>query len=424
MIKTIPFGRVESVEGLTVIAKGPSLGIGRMCRLERRCGPTVWAEVIGFRSGGRLVLTPYGDVEGMAAGDLVIYDEEGSWGIPAGWAVLGRLIDALGQPLDDTPLAPYRPQPRVMSGIRPLERSPIEDPLWTGIRVIDGLLTLGQGQRIGIFAGAGLGKTTLLHQMVSAVSADVMVVALIGERGREVAEFYHQLLPSVRSRTVIVAATSDMPAILRVRAMDTAMGIAEQFRGQGSHVALVVDSLTRLVRARSEVGMAAGEPPALRGYTPSAFHMLPRVLERAGRMGKGSITGFYTILLESDDLDDPVGDAVRGILDGHIVLSRVLADAGHFPAIDVPKSLSRVMPQVVDGSHQKLARQTRELLARRDRARDLLELGAYQVGSDPVLDRALALWPALGAWLQQPEPAPYAPDQTVTDLQRILESEE
>lgn len=414
----LAFGRIEDVQGASVIARGPKAAIGDLCHLRLPSGTDVPAEVVGFHTGGRIVLTPYGDVRGLAPGLLVLHGR-GRPTVPVGDGILGRALGALGDPIDGRPLGPVSRCEVGGRSIRPLERRPVEEPIWTGLRVIDGLLTIGRGQRVGIFAGPGLGKTTLFRRLAAGIDADVMVVALVGERGREVAEF-HQALGRSRTRTVLVAATSDMPAILRLRVMETAMTIAEFFRDRGRDVALFVDSLTRVARAASEVGMEAGEFAAVRGYTPSVFALLPRLLERAGRVGSGSITGIYTVLLETDDLDDPIADAVRGILDGHVILSRELAERGHFPAIDVSRSLSRVMPAIVSPTHRELAREVRELWSRLDRARDLLSLGAYRPGNDVKLDRAVGLETNLSEWLRQ-DGEWISIEETLTTLARLLE---
>ncbi|MCY0878376.1 MAG: FliI/YscN family ATPase [Firmicutes bacterium] len=404
------FGRIEAVRGLSVVSRGPQAAIGEILWLmpDSDGGRALAAgqpsgmrlEVTGFLPEGRLLLTPYGELTGIQQGMMVVASGR-RLRVPVGRGLLGRVIDGTGEPLDGGPkprgrLVEITPEP-----IPPLSRRPIDTPLWTGIRAIDGLLTLGQGQRVGIFAGAGVGKTTLLQQILRQTSADVSVVALIGERGREIAEFYHRLSAEALARTAIVAATSDSPAILRLRAMDTAFRLAEWFRGEGLNVMLVVDSLTRVALAQSEVGLESGEIAAVRGYTPSVFHLLPRILERAGRVGEGAITGIFTVLLDGDDPTDPIGDAVRGILDGNLYLSRDLADRHHFPAIDVLRSLSRLMPDIVDTSHQALAATVRRILAKLEKSRDLILLGAYQPGSDTVLDACLKIEGALEEWLRQ-----------------------
>ncbi|MCY0897346.1 MAG: FliI/YscN family ATPase [Firmicutes bacterium] len=428
------FGRIESVRGLSVISRGPAAAIGEILWLvrsetRRDRSPRAWQppqglrlEVAGFLPDGRLLLTPYGDLTGIQQGMMVVASGQ-RLKVPVGRGLLGRVIDGTGEPLDGGPKPRGRLVEITPDPIAPLDRRPIDTPLWTGIRAIDGLLTLGQGQRVGIFAGAGVGKTTLLQQILRQTHADVSVVALIGERGREIAEFYHSLPEAALAQTVIVAATSDSPAILRLRAMDTAFRLAEWFRGEGLHVMLVVDSLTRVALAQSEVGLESGEIAAVRGYTPSVFHLLPRILERAGRVGQGSITGIFTVLLDGDDPTDPIGDAVRGILDGNLYLSRDLADRHHFPALDVLKSLSRLMPEIVDDTHQQLAATVRRILAKLDKNRDLVLLGAYQPGTDVVLDACLRIEPALEEWLRQGMEECAEVTEALASLAAILQAE-
>lgn len=427
------YGTIESVRGLSVIAKGPDAAIGEILWLlqsERSRGGKpassleigMMLEVSGFLPEGRLILNPYGEVTGIRQGMLVVSSGR-RLTVPVGRGLLGRVVDGVGNPMDGEP-TPWSKRVEITpEPISPLARRPIDTPLWTGIRAIDGLLTLGRGQRVGIFAGAGVGKTTLLQQMLAGTTADVAVVALIGERGREIAEFYHQVDPAALAKTVIVAATSDSPAIMRLRAMDTAFRVAEGYRAAGLDVMLVVDSLTRVALAQSEVGLESGEIAAVRGYTPSVFHLLPRILERAGRVGDGTITGIFTVLLDSDDPTDPIGDAVRGILDGNLYLSRMLAERGHFPAVDVLKSLSRIMPEVVSPEHLQVALTVRRILARLDKNVDLVALGAYHPGTDPVLDACLRLEKPLNDWLSQGMDEFQQPEHAATLLQALLAGE-
>lgn len=407
-----PYGTIESVRGLSVVSRGPAAAIGEILWLVEGgvsprtvkgpfgLGEIMMLEVAGFLPAGRLLLTPYGELTGIRQGMMVVATEK-RLEVPVGRGLLGRVVDGTGTPMDGKPAVWSRPVEITAHPIEPLSRKPIDQPLWTGIRAIDGLLTLGRGQRVGIFAGAGVGKTTLLQQMLEGTTADVAVVGLIGERGREISEFYHQLPPSALAKTAIIAATSDSPAILRLRAMDTTFRVAESYRAMGLDVMLVVDSLTRVAMAQSEVGLESGEIAAVRGYTPSVFHLLPRILERAGRVGDGTITGVFTVLLDSDDPTDPIGDAVRGILDGNLYLSRSLAERDHFPALDVLRSLSRVMPEIVDANHQRLAGKVRRVLSRLDKNADLVALGAYHPGTDPVLDACLRVERPLNDWLRQ-----------------------
>lgn len=416
------FGRIEAVRGLSVVSRGPKAAIGEIVWLMDGDQDVTMLEVSGFLSEGRLLLTPYGDLTGLRQG-MMVRATGRRLRVPVGRGLLGRVVDGTGAPLDNQPAVAARRQEITPEPIRPLDRKPIDSPLWTGVRVIDGLLTLGRGQRVGIFAGAGVGKTTLLQQMLEGTSADVAVVALIGERGREIAEFYHGLAPEALARTAVIAATSDSPAILRLRAMDTAFRVAEAFRQDGKDVMMVVDSLTRVAMAQSEVGLERGELAAVRGFTPSVFHLLPRVLERAGRVGPGSITGLFTVLLDSDDPADPIGDAVRGILDGNLYLDRRLAERDHFPAIDVLKSLSRVMPEVTGTAHQRLASRVRRVLARLEKSADMVMLGAYHPGSDPILDACLRIEPELTAWMTQRVNEFVRAEETLSSLEELLARE-
>lgn len=431
------YGTIESVRGLSIISRGPQeSSIGEILWLvdhqaargrpaQGLFGPedaVMPLEVAGFLPQGRLLLTPYGEITGIRQGMMVAASGR-RLTVPVGRGLLGRVVDGTGEPIDGKPPIWARRVEITADPIQPLARKPIDTPLWTGIRAIDGLLTLGRGQRVGIFAGAGVGKTTLLQQMLEGTTADVAVVGLIGERGREISEFYHQLAPSALARTAIVAATSDSPAILRLRAMDTTFRVAESFRSLGLDVMLVVDSLTRVALAQSEVGLESGEIAAVRGYTPSVFHLLPRILERAGRVGSGTITGIFTVLLDGDDPTDPIGDAVRGILDGNLYLSRHLAERDHFPAIDVLKSLSRVMPEVVSPDHQRLAGRVRRILSRLEKNADLVALGAYHPGADPVLDACLRMQDPLEQWLTQGVQEFDPADNALTSLEALLAAE-
>lgn len=411
-------GHVEEVRGLNVVARGLPCAIGELCAIGAP-GGVIPAEVVGFLPGHRVFLMPYGELAGLTAATGVMSSGRPPT-IPVGRELLGRIVDGLGRPVDGgpPPAGPRRmltPEPG-----SPLDRLPLEQRLDTGVRVIDVLLTLGRGQRMGIFAGAGVGKTTLLHMLMAGCSADVVVAALVGERGREVAQFWGEMDRATRMRTVVVAATSDTPALMRLRAAEAAVTVAEAFRAQGLDVLLVMDSLTRVAMAQREVGLQSGEMASVRGYTPSVFHLLPRLLERAGRTRTGSITGFYTVLLDSDDPADPVGDTVRGILDGAIYLSRELAEEHHFPAVDVARSLSRVMGDVVDAETWELAARVRHTLTTLEKSRDLVALGAYQPGSDREIDRALALSGGMRAWLDQKVGERDDPDVAKRRLMRLM----
>jgi len=412
-------GRVTRVVGIMAEAYVKGAAIGDLCHIETPTGK-VPAEVAGF-SDQRVLLMPLGDLRGVAAGAQVV--RRGDVGsVTVGPECLGRVIDGFGRPLDGLPLLPSGgSRPLYASPLSPLERRPVSKPLYFGLRALDGLLTCGQGQRLGILAGPGVGKTVLLSMIAQRTSCDVLVIGLVGERGREVGDFVRQFHHSEAAhRTVVVAATSDRPPLERVRAAMVATTIAEHFRDQGLNVVLVMDSLTRVAMAQREVGLAIGEPPTTKGYTPSVFARLPLLLERAGpKKDSGSVTGLYTVLLEGDDLTDPVADAAMAILDGQIVLSRRLAGMGHYPAVDVLRSVSRVMPEVVDPSHYAAAQQVRELLALLADSEDLVNIGAYQSGKNPRLDEALARKADLQAFLCQQMDAMTPPQETVFWLKKL-----
>lgn len=395
-----PVGRVVSVVGLTVRLALPGARLGDIARVQRP-GRPVLIEVVGFDGDGAIGV-PLGDLSGVGPDDPV-ESTGGGLTVGVGEKLLGRVLDGFGMPLDGEPLPEGLRQVSVdMSPPNALDRPMIDQPLPTGIRAIDGLMTLGVGQRVGLFAGSGVGKSTLLGAIARGASVDVVVVALVGERGREVMEFLeHSMGPLGRQRSVVVVATSDASALERLRAAQVATAMAEAFRDAGKSVLLLVDSITRVARAQREVGLSAGEPPARRGYPPSVFALLPRLLERAGRAPLGSITAIYTVLVEGEDMDEPIADEVRGILDGHVVLSRALASRGHFPAIDIVQSLSRVMPRLVDDEHRRAALHARRSVAIYEEKRDLIVLGAYTKGSDPAVDRAVAEHPTLERFLTQ-----------------------
>jgi flagellum-specific ATP synthase len=398
-------GWVRRVQGLAIEAEGPDVQIGEMCQVllhGAAGGRPVLAEVVGLASR-HVVLMPFGALHGVGAGSQVVALDQGT-GVQVGPALLGRVIDAFGTPLDARP-APAGKEVRPLDGgtPAPMERPRIRHVLETGVRAIDGLLTLGEGQRVGIFAGSGVGKSSLLGMITRHARADVNVVALIGERGREVREFVEeQLGPEGLERSVVVAATADQPALSRIRAAHAAVAIAGWLRDQGRRVLLTMDSVTRLAMARREVGLAAGEPATARGYTPSVFAELPRLCERCGTApGGGSITALFTVLVEGDDLNEPIADAMRSLLDGHIVLARELAQQGHYPAIDVLRSVSRLMGELASADERQLAAQTIRHLALLEKNRQLVELGAYVRGSNTLLDAALAIEAPLSAWLRQ-----------------------
>ncbi len=394
-------GRVTQVVGLLVEAKGLDCKIGEVCHIENGDQAPLIAEVVGFRDD-RILLMPLGDMQGIKHGSA-IYPQGSFLKAPVGDMLLGRVLDGLGNPLDgEGPLGTDEFVPIYNLAPHPLQRQTITEPLVTGIRAIDGLNTCGKGQRIGVFAGSGVGKSTLLGEIARNSRSDISVIALIGERGREVREFIERDLgPEGLERSVLVISTSDQPALVRIKAAWVAMTIAENFRAQGKDVTFLMDSVTRFAMAQREVGLALGEPPASKGYTPSVFALLPQLLERAGMGAQGSITGFFTVLVEGDDFNEPISDAVRSILDGHIMLTRELAIRNHYPAIDVLQSISRVMPEVTDPGHRAAAGQFRKLLATYEKARDLINIGAYVDGSDPEIDAAVLAKENMDKFLQQ-----------------------
>ncbi|MEE9281597.1 MAG: FliI/YscN family ATPase [Myxococcota bacterium] len=380
-------GRLDGVRGILAEASGLELPIGGLAEIETPLGFTA-AEVVGFR-GESLQLMPLGSMRGAAAGCRV-WPRSREASVPVTQRVLGRVIDALGQPLDPGP--PLRPEavaPLYREPISPLDRPVIDTPLDVGVRAVNTAATLGRGQRVGLFAGSGVGKSTLLGMIVRGTDADVRVVGLIGERGREVREFIEREIGAARETTVVVAVPSDASPLLRTRGAYVATAIAEWFRDQGLDVLLMMDSITRFAFAAREIGLARGEPATTKGYTPSVFAELPKLLERAGRANRGSITGIYSVLVEGGDMEDPIADSLRAILDGHIVLSRDLAERGQFPAVDVLTSISRAMPLVTEDTHRELATHMRRLLAAYRDAEDLIQVGAYAEGSDPIVDEAI-----------------------------------
>jgi FliI/YscN family ATPase len=402
---TVPVtGRVIRTVGLVVESRGPRARVGEICELVGEPGRApLPLEVVGFREGS-LLTVPLGNTSGIRPGDRIVSRGLVS-AMPVGPGLLGRVIDGLGRPLDGlgdidarTDYSLYPPP------LNPLDREGIVAPIGTGVRAIDALLTCGRGQRLGLFGGSGVGKSTLLGMMARATAADIAVIGLIGERGREVRGFLeHDLGPEGLKKAVVVASTSDNPPLVRIRAAYAATAIAEYFRDQGKNVLLMMDSVTRFAMAQREIGLAAGEPPTAKGYPPSVFAMLPGLLERAGNVsGRGSITALYTVLVEGDDTNEPIADAVRGILDGHIVLSRDLAARNHYPAIDILQSISRTMPDVTSVDHRMKAGQVRGWLSTLRDTEDLVSVGAYVAGTTPRIDEALARREAIEAFLRQP----------------------
>ena len=413
-------GRVAQVVGLVLESEGPDVQVGDLCEVRfRRRDTTLRAEVVGFR-GDRVLLMPLGDIQDIGPGcDVVALGR--TLGVHVGPALLGRVLDGLGRPMDGLgPVVTHEYYPLHAPPPHPLRRQGIDHPLSVGVRVMDGLLTLGRGQRLGIFAGSGVGKSTLLGMMARYTEADVNVIGLVGERGREVKEFMDRDLgPEGVRRSVVVVATSDQPPLVRLKAALTATAVAEYFRDQGASVLLMMDSVTRVAMAQRDVGLAVGEPPATRGYTPSVFAFLPRLLERAGAGERGSITGIYNVLVEGDDMNEPVADAARAILDGHVVLSRALSDRGHYPPVDVLASVSRLMPQVASAEHRRAAARLREALGALRAVEDLVRIGAYAAGSDAAADEALARLPRIEAFLRQATAEAADLEATVRQLQEL-----
>ena len=414
-------GTLTRLTGLVLEAVGIRVPVGSQCMVQMPGQAPVLAEVVGF-SADRAFLMPAGDIHGLSSGASVVpaapyiplprlgepsraIQRAGVLRLPMGEGLLGRVVDAQGLPLDHGgPVQDVVSEPMGRRQINAMDRDPVRESLDTGVRAINALLTVGRGQRLGLFAGSGVGKSVLLGMMARYTRADVIVVGLIGERGREVKEFVEDILGEEgRARSVVVAAPADAPPLLRMQGAAYATAVAEHFRDKGKHVLLLMDSLTRYAMAQREIALAVGEPPATKGYPPSCFAKLPQLVERSGNglNGVGSITAFYTVLTEGDDPQDPIADAARGILDGHIVLSRELAESGHFPAIDVEKSISRVMTSVAPREHLDAARRARQWLAKFNKARDLIQLGAYVPGSDPELDAAVKVHPQLVSLLQQ-----------------------
>ncbi len=393
-------GLVSRITGLLVEADGPRVSVGRYCHIISSHSGEIPAEVVGFR-GSKILLMPLGDLEGVAPGDKVLPQKE-KLAVKVGPALLGRVLNGLGQPLDGKRLITPKAYPLHNSPPSALYRPRISEPLNVGVRAIDGLLTLGRGQRMGIFAGSGVGKSTLLGMMARNTEADVNVIALVGERGRELRDFMEKDLGSEGlARSVIVVATSDQPALVRLKAAFTATAIAEYFRDEGKNVLLMMDSVTRFAMAQREIGLTIGEPPATRGYPPSVFALLPKLLERVGMSEKGSITGIYSVLVDGDDHNEPIADAVRGILDGHVVLTRELASKNHYPSIDVLQSISRIMVDVASPLVQAMAGKMREHLAVYQDAKDLIDIGAYVKGSNPRIDEAIRYIDKINSFLCQ-----------------------
>lgn len=420
----LTFGKVSKVIGLVVEGQGIKAPLGSICRLlpdEKNHDNSINAEVVGFRDGAVLFM-PYEDMRGIKPGTLIKNTSMPPL-IPVGKKLLGHAIDAFGRPLKNSSdkLDAQKYYPLYAEPLNPLERPRINEPIDVGIKAINSLITLGKGQRIGIMAGSGVGKSTLMGMMARYTEADINVIALVGERGREVVEFMEKDLgPEGLARSILVVATSDQGPLIRMRAAFAATAIAEYFRDQGKDVLLMMDSVTRFAMAAREVGLAAGEPPTTRGYTPTVFTQLPKLLERTGKSTKGSITGIYTVLVEGDDFNEPIADAVRSILDGHIVLTRELADQGHYPSIDVLKSVSRLRADIIPQDSIKAGQQIIRLMAAHNRAADMINIGAYVKGSNPEIDQAIKLIGPINDFLRQNITEKFTLDQSFALMQSII----
>ncbi len=417
-------GKVTKVVGLTIESIGPTAKLKDLCRIiTRDTNQVIHAEVVGFRDD-RVILMPYDQTEGVGLGSRV-ENTNAPLKVIVDDSLLGKTLDGLGRPIDGSPMEGQQGYSVEADPPDPLTRQLIDTVLPLGVRAVDGLITVGRGQRIGIFAGSGVGKSTLLGMFARNTKADINVIALIGERGREVREFIERDLgPEGMKRSVVVVATSDKPALIRNKAAKTATAIAEYFRDQGKDVLLMMDSLTRFSMAQREIGLASGEPPVSRGYPPSVYSEMPKLLERAGRSDKGSITGLYTVLVDGDDFNEPITDTARSILDGHIMLNRKIAQKNHYPAIDVLQSISRVMSSIVDERHKKVSGQLKNVLATYTEAEDLVNIGAYKPGSNKNIDYALSKIDAVNQFLRQDVYEKIEFEQIVEDLAQIFQEEE
>ena len=414
-------GKIENIVGMSIEASGGRAAIGDICRIySNESGGQIPAEVVGFKND-HILLMPYANMSGISAGNFVRNTGK-RLTLPVGPFLRGRVINALGQPIDG--LEPFGRGDTFSidtAYINPMTRPPIRERMEFGVKAIDSLLTIGKGQRIGIFAGSGVGKSTLMGMIAKNVKADINVIALVGERGREVLEFIQKDLGEEgMRRSILVVATSDQPAMLRMKCPIVATSIAEYFRDQGYDVLVMMDSLTRFSMAQREIGLAIGEPPVARGYTPSMYAEMPKLLERSGNFEKGSITGVYTVLVEGDDTNEPIADTVRGILDGHIVLSRQLANANHFPAIDVGASISRLMVEIVSPEHRQLAGKLRDIMSVYEKNADLVSIGAYKAGTNPKLDNALGKIDGINQFLMQGINENFTYDQSLELLRRLM----
>ncbi|MGM7681701.1 flagellar protein export ATPase FliI [Cytobacillus sp. Hm23] len=420
------YGKVTRVVGLMIESKGPESSIGDVCYIyvDSNKSNKIMAEVVGFRDEF-VVLMPYTNVNSISSGSIVEATKK-PLQIKVGSALIGKVLNSLGHPLNGDEL------PKGLSAVKaeqqppnPMDRPPIAEEMAVGVKVIDGLLTVGKGQRVGIFAGSGVGKSTLMGMIARNTSADINIIALIGERGREVREFIERDLGAEGlKRSIVIVSTSDQPALMRIKGAYTATAIAEYFRDRGLDVNLMMDSVTRVAMAQREVGLAIGEPPTTKGYTPSVFAILPKLLERTGTNNVGTITSFYSVLVDGDDMNEPIADAVRGILDGHFVLDRNLANKGQFPAINILKSVSRVMNQIVHSEHRLAAEQFRELLSTYINSEDIINIGAYKRGSSKEIDNAISFYPKLIQYLKQNTSDKISSQESVTSLLRLIEKGE
>lgn len=415
-------GKVSQVVGLVIEGYCPETSVGAICEIRPKGGAPIPAEVVGFKNN-KTLLMPLGELRGVGLDSLIAVRRDKA-SLKVGPMMLGRIIDGLGNPIDDKgPLHADEEYPIYAAPVNPMSRPPIRKPLDLGIRSINGLLTCGQGQRVGIMAGSGVGKSTLLGMIARYTEADVNVIALIGERGRELREFVEKdLQEQGLAKSVVVVATSDQPPLVRMRGAYLATTIAEYFKDQGKKVLLMMDSATRFAMAMREVGLAIGEPPTTKGYTPSVFAALPKLLERTGNFAEGSITGLYTVLVEGDDFNEPISDAMRSILDGHIILSRELAARNIYPPIDILSSASRVMTDVTEGSHQQLAGKFKELMATYRQSEDLINIGAYKAGTNPKIDYAIQKHDSMISYLKQAVTDPVSMTDAVSDMQAIFEN--
>ena len=415
-------GKIEKIVGMTIEASGPECSIGDICRIySKDMQSYIFAEVVGFQSE-KVLLMPYTDIEGIGPGSIVD-NTGGKLMVKTGEGLAGRIIDAIGNPIDGGREIEYTGSISISGNpANPLTRPKISQPIELGVKAIDGLLTLGKGQRIGIFAGSGVGKSTLMGMIARKVKADINVIALVGERGREVREFIeNDLGEEGMARSVVVVATSDQPAMMRYKCPMTATAIAEYYMSQGKDVLLMMDNLTRFAMANREVGLSIGEPPIARGYTPSIYAAMPKLLERAGCFEKGSITGIYAVLVEGDDTNEPIADTVRGIIDGHIILSRKIAAQNHYPAIDILPSVSRLMSTVASKEHKEAAAKLRNYLSLYNSNIDLISIGAYKAGTNPKLDEAISRIDKINAFLTQGTQESFSLEETVRLLKEAVE---